>query len=186
MQADSLRAALNDETPFLGIPDDTEQVKLRQELCAAVEAAFVTRQKLQHSEVDSLQRRLQEVQKSIQAREENKEAIIQHRIEEPPIPAKLQWDTTDVSNRARSVSEGVAESGQSSSTGVKPSTLSGQSPMLKFAQPAPNSPDEKLYGVYEVVNPGVYQQHPKGIQCIFDGQRFRTVNGESNARGSRR
>ena len=52
--------------------------------CAAVEAAFVTRQKLQHSEVDSLQRRLEEVQKSIQAREENKEAIIQHRIEELP------------------------------------------------------------------------------------------------------
>ena len=108
LKARSLRDANTTEQP-----DNPRTDQRRQDVQATVEAAFAARQRLQQNEVKALQRRLEEVKQSIRAREQNKAAIIQHRVEELLNPS-LEWDATQLSpsargnELARSASEGMS------------------------------------------------------------------------------
>ena len=62
-------------------PADDRQA-LGERLRPVVEESFIARQQLQHAQLEALRRRLDEIEKSIKEREENKEAIIKSRIEE--------------------------------------------------------------------------------------------------------
>ena len=59
---------------------------LGERLRPVVEESFNARQQLQHAKLESLRRWLDEIEKSIKEREENKEAIIKSRIEELLLP----------------------------------------------------------------------------------------------------
>ena len=70
---------------ILDAKDDSaagDRQALRERLRPAVEESFNARQQLQHAQLEQLRRRLDEIEKSIKERKENKESIIKSRIEE--------------------------------------------------------------------------------------------------------
>lgn len=76
MRAEELARALR----AVGSPD-SNSASLREKLSPLVEASFNARQQWQRTELEDLRRRLGEIERAIEAREQNKEVIVNSRIE---------------------------------------------------------------------------------------------------------
>jgi hypothetical protein len=89
-------------------PQHPDLVRLKQQVAAAVTQAFQARQQLHQTELAEFQRRMQDVQRTIQARERIQNEIIQRRVNELLDPS-VQWEGANESG----VVPGVGMSGPS-------------------------------------------------------------------------
>jgi hypothetical protein len=72
-------------------PNHPELVGLKVQLAAAVKQAFQTRQQLHQVELAEFQRRIQDIQRTIEARQQIQDEIIERRVSELLNP-QLQWE----------------------------------------------------------------------------------------------
>jgi hypothetical protein len=74
-------------------PNHPDLARLKEQLAAAVKQAFQARQQLHQVELAEFQRRMQDVQRTIEARQRIQDEIIERRVNELLDPS-LKWDAT--------------------------------------------------------------------------------------------